>query len=407
MWKLFKNKKQTENRSITTLNTFGGLFDNIFDIGKTDMFKIGIAYACIRLITNTVAQTELHLFRHKDGKKERIFKHPMLKLLNKPMPNMTSYMWKSLLNTQLSGYGNAYFYIVRKNGVFPTELLFVPNDRVTIYTTVDNSLPYYYNITLQDGSLVKVFPEDMLHFKNISLDGVTGLSPIELHRMTFSLSNSGNEFLKTYFDNASNISGVIETETNLKSETVTKMRENFGSIYGGATNAGKTAVLGGGAKYTQLTPISPTDADYINGAKLNKEDIMQIFAVPPPLLGDVSATYANAEQLSLTYQEFTISPIYSNIEQEISLKLLHDDSLKFEFVPDLSKMATSRDRAETQALLKRDGIYSANELRAKNGDMPIKGGDEITLPLNTAPISQHEKQISDTPTPTGKGTDEE
>ena len=398
MWKLF-NKKQTktEDRSMTVAGAFGGLFDNVFSVGKTDVFRIGIAYACIRLITNTVAQTEMHLFRHKEGKKERLYKHPILKLLQRPMQNTTPFMWKSLLNTQLSSYGNAYFYIIRKNGVFPTELLFIPHDKVTTYTTLDQKLPYYYNITLQDGTLVKVFAEDMLHFKNISLDGVTGLSPLEMHRLTFSLAESGKEFMKSYLDNASNISGVIETETNLKSETVTKMRDNFGTIYGGSTNAGKTAVLGGGAKYKQLTPISPTDADYMNGAKLTKEDIMQIFAVPPPLLGDVSATYANAEQLSLTYQEFTISPIYSNIEQEINLKLLHDDSLKFEFVPDLSKMATSRDRAETQAVYKREGIYSANELRAKNGDSPVNGGEEITLPLNTAPISQHKEQLTPTP----------
>lgn len=387
---IFNKKEQSEFRSITV----GGLFESLFNTNKRNVFAIGIAYACIRLISNTVSQTNIQLFRTKEGVKERVLKHPIIKLLNKPMQNTTPFMWLSLLTTQLTSYGNAYFYIIRKNGAFPTELLFIPDDNVSIYVTTDLENPFYYTITLKDGTQKKVFPDDMLHFKNISLDGVQGMSPIALHRLTFDIAETGKEFQKTYLDNASNISGVIETEQNLKSETVTQMRDNFGTIYGGSKNAGKTAILGGGAKYTQIMPISPTDADYINGAKLNKEDIMQIFAVPPPLLGDVSATYANSEQLSLTYQEFTISPIYTNIEQEINLKLLHDETLGFEFVPDLSKMATSRDRAETQAILKREGIYSANELRSANGHTNIKGGDEITLPLNTAPISLHKEVLS-------------
>ena len=84
----------------------------------------------------------------------------------------------------------------------------------------------------------------------------------------------------------------------------------------------------------------------------------------------------------------------NKIEQELTLKLIYDPALTLEFVPDLSKMASSRDRAETQAIYKREGIYSANEIRTKNGDAPIAGGEEITLPLNTAPIGLHKEYLT-------------
>ncbi len=404
MWK-FNRKKQSEpeERTITARGAFGGMFTKLGISGRADQFKIATAYAAIRLISNTVAQTAIYLYRNNEKDRTRVYDHPILSLLKKPQNHMTASTWKGLMTTQFEGYGNAYAFIVRKNGYTITELLFIPATAVSIYRTLSKAEPYYYNVRFDDGSTAKVYPDDMLHFKNISLDGYSGLSAAQQFALTFDTAQSNNTYKKTYMDNASQISGVIEYPTNLKSETVTKIRENFGTVYGGSAKAGKTAVIGGGGKYTQIKPISPQDADFIASVKLTNEDIMRIYGVPPPMLGDVSATYANSEQLSLVYQEYTISPIYANFEQELELKLLvgeTDADLELQFVPDLSRMQTTRDRAETQALYKREGIYSANEIRSKNGDAPISGGEEITLPLNTAPMTAHAEQMKTAAEPT-------
>lgn len=134
-------------------------------------------------------------------------------------------------------------------------------------------------------------------------------------------------------------------------------------------------------QYTQMKVISPLDADYVANRKMNKSDVSEIFGVPITMLGDVTATYANAESLALIFQRYTINPLYEMVAQELSTKLIprHNKSKqKLEFVPETLKLASSKERAETVSLLKNTGIITANESREYYGLPKLKGADELT-----------------------------
>lgn len=367
-------KDETEQRAVTV-----GSVPSVFTAtSANDVNSISTAYACIRLLTNNTAMTYLkHIETTEDGNEEMTTSR-LTHLLKNPTSNVSYYQFMQDITNDFIGKGNGYAIIIRDNGS-PSELLYVPEYQVAIYKTDDVNYPYYYQVT-NYGQSFRLAPEDMLHLRNISLDGIVGLSPITVHRLTFDSAESINEYNKAFMDNATSISGILSTDKKLKKETVDDLRKNFGSKFGGASNAGKTPVLSEGMEYTQLRAVSPLDADYIANRKLNKSDIAEIFGVPLSMLGSVESTYTNAEQLALIYNNYTMQPIFEMIAQEMSIKLIpkyNRTKQKLEFYVDSLKLASSKEKAETVSLLTNTGIVTPNESREYYGLSKKDGGDEL------------------------------
>ena len=366
---------KVEERAVTSAS-----IDNIFSGGTTtsSVYGISTSYACIRLLANTVASTKLVHFETTTKGDEQLSQSRLSGLLKNPEPNVSYFQWMQNMTNQFTGQGNGFSIIIRENGT-PIELLYVPEDQVSIYTTIDPNLPYYYQVSKM-GKSFRIFPEDMIHFRNMTTNGYTGLAPLSIHRLTFDAASSINDYNKTFMDNATNISGIITTDKNLNKETVEELRTNFGKKFGGATQAGKTPVLTNGMNYTQMKVISPLDADYIANRKMSKSDIAEIYGVPLGMVTNTESKYSNAEQESLNFQQMSIYPMYEMISQEMELKLIPKYSRnkqKLEFVPDKFKLTPSKERSETVSLLANTGIMTPNEARELYGLTKLPGGDEL------------------------------
>ena len=75
-------------------------------------------YACVKILSETVASLPLHLFKKgKKGKNEMAEEHPLfLCLYITPNDEMTSFEFRETMMTSLLLYGNAYARIIRKQG---------------------------------------------------------------------------------------------------------------------------------------------------------------------------------------------------------------------------------------------------------------------------------------------------
>lgn len=394
------NKSPTEKRAMSVSSVAWGFFSGN---RPSNYLSIGTVYACIRMLADSVAMTPLNLYRKDENGRDLLEDNPITKLINNPAANVTSFQWMNTMVGQLAGFGNAYS-VIEFNGSMPVSLIYIPTQNVSIQETYNRDVPYFYRVTLNDGSQIDVFPDEMIHFRNITADGHTGLSPIELHSTTFDRGFYEGEFATNFMKNGGSMSGIITTPKKLKPEQVKQLKSDFSTAYGGSENAGKTPVLADDMKYTQLKPISPADADYVRSKELTKAEIMEIFKVPPPLLGVVDATYNNTEQLALIYQRYTLSPIYTMIQQEMSLKLLTYTNRYFEFEIDVLLNATANDKAEVITRLTEKGVITLNEARAKYNLKAIDGLDEVILPLNLAPMDLHKEVL--TPQPVEENTDE-
>ena len=91
-------------------------------VDERTAMQIDTVYACVRLLSNTIAGLPLHLYRYTgDGEdKERATDHPLYKILyRQPNPEMSSFSFWEALMCHLLLWGNAYAQIVRdgKNGI--------------------------------------------------------------------------------------------------------------------------------------------------------------------------------------------------------------------------------------------------------------------------------------------------
>ena len=63
------------------------------NVDESEALKYVTVWACVRLISETIASLPLHVYRkRKDGGKEKATDHPLYELLHhKPNPEMTAY----------------------------------------------------------------------------------------------------------------------------------------------------------------------------------------------------------------------------------------------------------------------------------------------------------------------------
>lgn len=91
-------------------------------VDERTAMQIVTVYACVRLLSSTIAGLPLYLYRltGKGEDKELAFDHPLYKILYRhPNPEMSSFSFWEALMTHLLLWGNAYAQIVRdgKNGI--------------------------------------------------------------------------------------------------------------------------------------------------------------------------------------------------------------------------------------------------------------------------------------------------
>lgn len=349
----------TEIRTVD--NIFGVNAEDWSEINSTGAESIATVYACSRIIANTIASTPLNYIT-KDN--DVIVKNPVSNMIQ---------------NTNFSFFNNLiYDYVLHGNGyalLLQNELIYIPQSQVAIYVTQEAG--HYYNVT-RNGKVFQIWPENIIHLKNVTNDGITGISPISLHRATFTGALNMSSYQTNFVDNSAAIAGVITTEKKLNKETVEILRENFSNKFSGSQNAGKIPVLPEAMKFQQLDRISPIDLGYIQQSELTKVNIAEIFGVPLSMISSTATKYSNAEQQALMYNNYTIQPILINLQEELTLKLLSiRNTNKYQFKVDTIAMSDSKSKADSISLLTNTGIITPNEARKYYGLPAVAGGDEL------------------------------
>ena len=378
---LFRKKNVVEGdkkESVGFLAVVSSLFDSLFPTNVKTPLSLVPVYASIKIISQNIAIADLKMYnKTKDGR-EGIEDHRLSKLFKSPFMEMTYFNWMQMMMLQLAGYGNAYALIVRDARNNLKELVPLEHDMVGVFKDSSSNI-YYYQVT-HNGRSFRVFPENMLHYKIFSSDGIRGLSPIELHKSTIDSLGAESDYLEGFYKNAANLSGTIESE-GVTQKQIDSIKTSFYDKYGSVANSAKTIILPNGMKYKQLKLLSPMDANYIETAKLNRADIAVIFGIPLALLGDLSqATYSNISELNRAFYKMTIAPYFTAIAQENDNKLLLESeksSIYSEFDPDILLSASKKERYDTYAVGIDNGIISRNEARAAERLKSIAGLDEI------------------------------
>jgi HK97 family phage portal protein len=210
---------------------------------------------------------------------------------------------------------------------------------------------------------------EVIHLRGLCLDtdGVMGLSVLAAHRENVGTGLAAQRAGAQFYNNGAKLSGVLETKETFKdAATAARLRNDWQSIYGGAENAGKVAVLENGMTFKTVS-MPPADAQFLETRKFTRGEVASIFRVPPHKIGDLErSTNNNIEQQSIDYVQNTLQPWLVNIEQEYRLKLLRTSEVDTHyFRHNLTALlrADATARGNFYRVMTDIGAYSINEVR--------------------------------------------
>jgi len=349
----------------------------------------------VRLVSQAISALPGSIFEETPDGKLKAIRHPYYRLLTlAPNPLMTMVQLRQTSVMHLMLYGNAYWVPEMLEGEV-IALWPVPPERVRI-KQMGNL--YRYIVTDAAGQQREYGPLELLHFRIFSLDGITGLSPIEFHRATFDMEGASRAYSLNLMLNSGRPTGVLEYAGNLDKDQKEDIRNIWKQVHAGPQNVGNIVVLEGGTKYQGLA-LPPEQMEFIAQLKFSVEQIARIYGVPPHLIGAMDKpTYASVEQQALEFVQYTLQPIVTAMERSIQTVLL--DGL---FFYKLNLAAFERSDIKTRyaayATGRQWGWLSVNdicEMEDRNRIGPK--GDIYLQPLNMTPATETQQELIDATT---------
>jgi len=327
-------------------------------------------YACVRVLSEAIAQLPLHVYKYNDKGKERVPQHPLYFLLHdQPNPEMTSFVFRETLMSHLLIYGNAYAQIIRNGRGDVLGLYPLMPDKMKVDRDEKNRLIYIYsrydeaNPNLKEQGDIVLYADEVLHIPGLGFDGLVGYSPIALAKNAIGISIACEEYGASFFGNGASPSGVLEHPGVIKNPE--RVRDAWQRAYGGR-NAHKVAVLEEGMKFTPIA-IPNNEAQFLETRKFQIEEIARMYRVPLHMIGDLDhATFSNVEHLSLDFVKYSLDPWIVRWEQSLQKALLSDSEKGQYFVKfnvDGLLRGDYAPRMQGYATARQNGWMSANDIR--------------------------------------------
>ncbi|QGA51076.1 phage portal protein [Pseudomonas brassicacearum] len=341
--------------------------------------SISMVWSCVKILSESLSGLPLKLYDEAAGTRTMVKSTDReLKLLRKPNPYMTLLNFLKFVVVNMALRGNAFALIERnRNG---EAIGFVPLDCNTVTIDTDDELIYW--VTPKDGDRFPVSPENMLHFKLFSLDGIVGLSPIEYQAETMGLAKAGQQWSSRFMRKGGFTGGYVIYEQFLTKVQQAQVMEKFPDVrQGDVDDIGKMAILQGNPKIVPAG-LSQKDAQFIESQQFQEEALAGIYGVPLWLAnraGKTSIMGSNLEQQLTGFITFGLKPYIDAVEDEFNDKVYRKNSRFVEFTVEGLLRADSAGRAAYyQAALGGSGgsgWMTINEVREKENQTPLDGDE--------------------------------
>lgn len=365
---------------------FGALLYGGSTYNNDKAMTLSAVYRAVEIISDSIAQLPLEPYIVDSiGYKTKFKQHPTYSVLNKtPNIRMTRHTYIKTMVTSMLLRGNAYSYIMKKNGVVE-QLIYIPSEYVTIIPPQYLSDPVKYSVV----GIGEVEAKDMIHILNYSVDGVIGLSTLQFARYTLGLAHDSELHARSFFSGGANVGGILKVHSTLtekqKRELKTSWQQAFSTKEG---ESGGVAVLEGNMDFSPIT-INPSDSQLLETREFNVVEIARWFGVSPTKLFDLTkSSYSNFEASNLAFLTDTLQPILSKFEMEFERKLYPEDSnIDVRFDTAALLRADKAGLASYYNTLFNIGVVSVNDVRKELDLTPVKDGDTHFLQSNLLSLS--------------------
>jgi len=344
-------------------------------------------YACVTLIAQTLAELPMQVFKRipPRGKELAIDYHLYSLLHDAPNPEMPSFQMRETMQGHILLRGNAYAEIDwdertgRARGIWPLrpDKMKLNRDKgklYYIYTTPDSQehiLPSYR----------------VWHIPGFGYDGLLGYTPMRLAREAIGLSLATENFGATLFSQGTHPGLIAKMPGKMSGQGSINLDRTLNERYAGLGKAHRLMVLEEGLTIEKIG-INPDDAQFLETRKFQLNEICRFYRVPPHLVSDTAPSTSwgtGIEQQNIGFLQYTIQPWLTRWEQWAHMKLMGPEDRKKYFVEFLVQgllRGDAKSRSEYYNQRFMVGSMSPNDIRAKENENPIDGGDKYYIPLN-------------------------
>lgn len=376
----------------------GGFWSSFFsskDVSIDKALQVSTVWACVRLISETIATLPLSMYQRKaDGGRESAKALPLYSILHdSPNIDMTSVSFWEAFVASLLFRGNAYCEIKRNVlGHIMAIYLLMP-DRCRRDPATGR---FYYRES--NGSEREIPKSKLWHTPAFSLDGINGLSPIRYGALVIGSALSADTAAHNTFENGLMPTVAFSVDRTLNKEQRAEFKKYTESI-SGAMHAGESPILEKGVTAAAIG-IAPEDAQLLESRGWSVEEICRFFRVPPHMVGHTEKSTSwgtGIEQQMIGFLTFSLAPWLKRIEASVNKHLLspaEKDTYYSEFSLEGLLRADSKSRADFYAIMIRNGLYTRDECRSKE-NLPQKGGNAgiLTVEMNLCPLDKLGEQV--------------
>jgi len=290
-----------------------------FDLNNAE--KISTVYTCISILANSVARCPINVIKpQSDGSRlpdKTDYRYPLLHWQPNPYTSIHKMLqtWEWHCNTN----GNAFGKIWRDGAGRAVKVTLIPPSTFIGVKEVRGNLYY----TFKEANGEKAYnAENILHFYNVTKDGMTGVSPLTAIRLNMTSSWQAYNTINNMYQNELRASKALKWPQFMPNKKAQQEAlKQFKQEYNGAQAPG-IVTIPDGADLVDLQ-ITPEDAQFIETIKFNKTDIASAFRVPLTNVGVLEAAKFNSvEMMAQEFIQLGLGDRLKMYRTELEMKLL-------------------------------------------------------------------------------------
>lgn len=369
-------------------------------------------YAGVRTLAEYVGSLPLVTYRDlAQGGREQVVDVRQAQLVgSSPNPVIPAgELWETVV-AHLVMWGNAFLFkerdpqgrVIALWPIAPARVAIGLDGQEPIYRINNSALGAdFMPAFTSDDAMAVGTRADITHFRNWSVDGISGISPITQTANTLASHLAQEEYVSTWWRNSAMPSGILSTDAKLNTEQRNQLVDSWNAAHGGLNRVARTALLDQSMTWQAITHTLAED-QHLEQRQYAVQDIARILGIPAYMIGGStgdSLTYENPVQQALHFANSALRIWCNRLERTIQ----HDDDLwpfkelTCRFNLDEIMRADQKTRYETYLLAVRGGWLSPNDVRIREYEAPVDGLDKYTLnlsPRDSGEISELTKLYS-------------
>ncbi len=360
-------------------------------ISPDTALKISTVYACVGLLSETIASLPLVMYRYIENEqgREKAKNHPLYTVLHdQPNESQTAFDFTQMVQAHALLRGSGYAEIKPGARGFVDQLVPRHPDQVEKERLHNNKIRYI--VTDDDGRRRTLNQEDVFEVGGLSLDGWNTISVVSYARDSMGQSMATEKFGGRFFKNDTRPGGVLHTDSKLSPDAALRLKTGWETLHA-AGNQHRVAVLEQGLRW-QPVSVTPEESQFLESRAFNAEDICRWFRVPPHMVGLTSKATSwgsGIEQMSLGFLTYTLRPWLTRWSQAIRRDLILAPNTYFaDFMVEHLLRGDVSTRFSAYATARQWGWMTVNEIRQRENLNPVDEGDVYLQPMNMTPAGE-------------------